>query len=187
MVPAPALTTPGSSRVAGEGTQVPGGCCGAMSPGTVAVTVPFSLGKKKKIEENKYILAFLQVESSTISSHGAFHASFLKPWDFCRVDTCKPLCPRPVNSWHLPSPPGGWGDLGTLGETSREGWVLAFEGGFFGFQSLSVVFSLPALPGHFHTGIRGWESHGMGTAAMPGDLMGWTLWHWSPALFFQWP
>lgn len=194
MVPGPALTTLGSSPESLESGRGHPGAWGLLwcnVPGDCGSNCAFEPrgGKKKRIEENKYIFAFPQVESGTISSHRASHSRFLKPWDFRRVDTCKPLCPRPVNSWHLPSPPGGsegWWDLGTLCEASREGWVLSFEGGFFGFQSLSVVFSLPALPRHFHTGMRGWESCGMGTAAMPRDLMGWTLWYWSPALFLQW-
>lgn len=100
-------------------------------------------GEKKIIEENKYTFAFPQVESGTISSHGAFHFGFLKPWDFCRVDTCKPLCPRPVNLSQLPSPPDGsegWWDLGTLCEAGREGWVLSFESRVFVSISFSCFF-----------------------------------------------
>ena len=68
--------------------------------------------------------------------------------------------------------------------------MISLAGGVFfgfGFQSLSVVFSLPALPRRFHTGVRGWESRGVGTAATSQDATGWTLWHWSPAFFLQQP
>lgn len=117
-------------------------------------------GEKKK--RGKYIFAFPQVESGTISSCGAFHSSFLKPWDFCRVNTYKPLYQRPVKSWHPVSPPGvseGWWNLGTPCEADGEGWVLSSDAFFCCcFHSLSVVFFLLDLPRHFHTGMRGWES-----------------------------
>lgn len=119
LVPGPGLTPLGAALSrwrAGEDTQVRGGCCSncAVCHGE----------KKKGIEANKYIFAFSQVESSALFFHGAFHSSFLKPWDFCKGDTCKPLCHRPVSLWYLMSPLGGlegWWDPGTLCEASREG------------------------------------------------------------------
>lgn len=42
------------------------------------------------------------------------------------------------------------------------------------FQPPSAVFPPPALPRHFHTGVRGWESHGHGTTlenSVGGDFV----------------
>lgn len=109
--------------------------------------------------------------SSTASFLGAFHSSFHKHWDFCREaghlqiiqsKACQLMAHHILVSQELD-------------EAYGKGWVSS-SGGFFCccFQPPSAVFSLPALSRHFHTGVRGWESHGHGTTlgnSVGGDFV----------------